>query len=117
MTTCKTCKEQNPDVVMIKNTCYLCILKKWPPKTRRQYRIYENAVAIRLRLTTPLSDQKSALKIVHKIGLDNLLRVQAVIDGKIVLRQPGVTFYQRLIEKLDKKWKHTEDNRIRRDHI
>ena len=101
MKTCKKCKDNNTELVMVGKLCYLCILKKWPPKTRRQYRIYENAVAIRLRLTTPLSDQKTALEIVQKIGLDNLLKVQAVIDGKVVLHQPSNTFYQRLWDELE----------------
>ena len=102
MKTCKTCKTRYTEKLLIKKTCYLCILKQWPPKTRRQYRIYENAVAIRLRLTTPLDNQKDALKIVQKIGLDNLLMIEAVIDGEIVLHRPVNTFYQRLWDELDK---------------
>ena len=101
MKTCKTCGKKHPEVVMVKKTRYLCILKKWPPKTRKQYRIYENAVAIRLRLTTPLDNQKDALTIVRKIGIDNLLKVQVIIDGKIISHTPGNTFYQRLIVELE----------------
>ena len=100
--TCKTCKTQNPKNLMVRGVCPICILKKWPPKNMRQYRTYENAVAIRLRLTTPLSDQKTALAIVKKIGIDNLIKVQRVIDGKIVPHKPGGDFYQRLVEELDR---------------
>ena len=98
---CKTCNTKYPEVCLIKKTCYICILKKWPPKTRRQYRIYENAVAIRLRLATPLDNQKDAVVIVKKIGLDDLMKVQAVIDGKIVSHKPGISFYQRLVDELE----------------
>jgi len=101
MKLCKKCHQQNPDIVMIKNTCYICVLKQWPPKTKKQYRRYENAVAVRLLLSTPISSQKSAMDIVRKIGLDNLLKVQSVIDGKIVKHMPRNTFEQRLIEVLD----------------
>lgn len=101
MKICKKCHTENPDIVMIKKTCYLCILKQWPPKTKKQYRRYENAVAMRLLLATPISSQKSAMDIVQKIGLDNLQKVQAVIDGEIVSHKPGNTFEQRLIDYLE----------------
>ena len=100
MKQCKKCKTNNPEVVMVGKTCYTCILKQWPPKTKKQYRKYEEAVAIRLRLTTPLSDKKTALDIVRKVGLNNLQKVQDIIEGKIVKHMPGSTFYQRLCEEL-----------------
>lgn len=101
MKTCKKCGQQNPDIVMIKKVCYICVLKQWPPKTKKQYRRYENAVAMRLLLSTPISSQKSAVDIVRKIGLDDLLKVQSVIDGKIVKHEPRNTFEQRLIDELE----------------
>jgi len=101
MKTCKICHKQNPDIVMIKKTCYICILQTWPPKTKKQYRIYENAVAIRLRLTTPIDNQKTALEIVRKVGLDNLLKMESIIKGEIVPHKPGYTFSRRLIDKLE----------------
>lgn len=100
MKTCKKCHTEHADIVMIKNTCYLCILKQWQPKTKKQYRRYENAVAMRLLLTTPISSQKSAMAIVQRIGLDNLLKVQAIIDGEIASHNPCNTFEQRLKEEL-----------------
>jgi hypothetical protein len=101
MKTCKKCHTQNPDIVMIKKVCYICVLKQWPPKTRKQYRIYENAVAVRLMLSTPISSQKSAMDIVRKIGLDNLLQVQGIIDGHAVSHKPANTYYQRLVDYLE----------------
>ena len=101
MKICKKCGTENPDIGMIKNTCYICVLKQWPPKTKKQYRRYENAVAMRLLLSTPISSQESAMTIVQKIGLDNLLKVQGIIDGWTVDFEPRNTFYQRLANELE----------------
>jgi hypothetical protein len=101
MKICKKCGKKNPDIVMIKKTCYICILKQWPPKNRKQYRKYENAVAIRLLLTTPISSQKGAMDIVRRIGINNLLKIQEIIDGVIVSHKPGNTFEQRLKDKME----------------
>lgn len=101
MKICKICGKQNPDIVMIKKTCYLCVLQQWPPKTRKQYRTYENAVAMRLLLMTPISSQKVAVDIVRKVGLDHLLKMEKIIKGKIVSHEPRNSFVQRLKEALD----------------
>lgn len=98
---CKICGQSFPDVCLVKKECYLCILKKWPPKTLKQKLRYVDAVGIRLRLTTPISNEADALKIVNMAGgLENLQKVQDIIEGKVVPHQPGSTFYQRLVEAL-----------------
>lgn len=102
MKTCKICGQSLPEVCMVtKKECYLCILKKWPPKTLKQKLRYVDAVGVRLRLRTPISNQEDALKIVNQAGgLENLQKIQNIIDGKVIPHAPGNTFYQRLVEEL-----------------
>ncbi len=99
---CCECGQPYPEGLFADKTCYICTLKKWPPKNRSQYRKYETAVAIRLRLTTPISTQNDAIGIVEKVGLDNLQTLQDIIDEKVVSYDPRNTFYQRLFDEVDK---------------
>lgn len=92
-----------PDVCMVtKNECYMCILNKWPPKSRKQIRQYKKAVSIMLALSSPLTVITSPA-IVEKVGLDNLKLIEKIIKGSIVSHKPPLTFQQRLTDYLEVK--------------
>lgn len=97
---CTTCKIVYPESCMIKKTCYLCTLAKFPPKTSKQLKNYKKAVGIRLKLVTPLHTNAQVNKIINTVGLDDLGYLQQIIDGKIVSIKPEATFYIRLVKYL-----------------
>jgi hypothetical protein len=104
MKTCKKCGVEYSEIVMVKNTCYLCILSQWPPKTQRRIKDYKKAVSIRLALSTPLTTT-NAPAIVDRIGLERLEFLDKICRGEIISHYPGISFCQRLNEYLDREEK------------
>ena len=96
-----SCSLLFPKNLMIGKKCYLCVLQEWPLKIRNQRFNYEKAVGIRLGLNSPLTiPQGTAL--VRTVGLNNLGLLQNVIEGRVVSLKPADTFFQRLVDKLEK---------------
>jgi len=102
MKKCNKCDLEHSEIVMVKNTCYLCVLSQCPSKTRRQIKEYKKAVSIRLALSTPLTTNNS-VAIVERIGLENLGFIDQIVRGMIIDHQPGVSFCKRLHYYLDKE--------------
>ena len=102
MKTCKKCGLEHSEIVMVRDSCYLCILSQWPPVSRRQEKDYKKAVAIRLALSTPLTT-KNAQAIVERVGLERLEFLNEVVKGNIVDHQPGALFVKRLNQYLDRE--------------
>ncbi len=100
MKTCPKCGMKYPESFFIRKRCYVCVIQNWPPRTKRQMAEYEIACAIRLCFATPVSDRKKAVEIVRAVGLENLQKMQDIIDGKVVSFKPMLTFTQRLIEEV-----------------
>ncbi len=97
------CKNHDgmPKVCMVtRKECYLCILNKWPPKSRKQIKQYKKAVSIMLALSSPLT-VTTAPVIVEKIGLDNLQLIERIIKGSVISHKPRKTFQQRLTDYLE----------------
>lgn len=96
---CK-CGLSFPKNLMVGKKCYICTLKMWPPKNQFHVKKYKKAVSIRLSLASPLNLKQSTV-IVDKLGLEKLMYIQQVIEGKIIPLKPNSTFYQRLINLLE----------------
>ena len=101
MSKCKIHGNEMPKVCMVTKTeCYICILNKWPPKSRKQEKQYKKAVSIMLALSSPLT-VTTAPPIVEKVGLDNLQLINDIIENKIIPHVPVNTFQHRLTDYLE----------------
>ncbi len=101
MKQCKRCNEKLPDICFVdRRSCYLCILKTFPPKSWREYKKYRKAVAVQLMLSTPIYKKKDAFEIVDLVGLDNLETMFRIKIGTLVPFKPEETYMPRLVSKL-----------------